>query len=377
MDEQRSQTEVSASNAGAQPPHPLAATVDRPPKRSKKKVVIVLIVVTVALLLLGGGAWAYYQAMNNKPEKVLADALVNTANASLTGSPTLNEGSLVVNLGEGNQVTQATINFTTKSVDKNGQVEADLALKIGALTLNLSGSVIALSDGTYYIKIDNLREVLNLTTLSGDESLKTTLVVLTPLINKLDGAWVEITPEALGQVGATPPASACQTALNNLQINQQDSQQLKTIFKNNQFVTVAETFPNEKVAGRDSFHYKLQFNAAAAEQFSQQALALPSLSGLEECGDVSGSSRALLEPDAKGNQPAVELWVDKKTHNPTKLKVTYQQEALSLELDSTIDLAASGVKVEAPEQSISLSELQQEIESIMTTFLLGAGTASQ
>ncbi len=348
--------------------------VPQKPKKSKKPFIIILITVVV-LLLLGGGAFAYWTTLNSKPEKVLADALVNTANASINSTPTVTDGILTISGMLDKQEVKATIAFDSATTNQNGEMNAKIALQFGAMTLNVDGSVIALNDGTYYFKINNLRDVLKLTTGTSAtaESAKSVVVVFEPLIGKLDGSWVKIAPNDLQQFGAnTDQVDDCTSAVEGLQISKQDSKEIKKIFKANQFATVSETLPSESINGQNSFHYKLQFNEAAASEFTNQVTALPSLSGLKACSDPIAKTVQSTKGQNNGPQPTVELWVSKKSHDPTRLKVTYENGSVNAVLDTSVTLNAKDVTVAAPEGAIPVTELKKDFETVMTNLLIGA-----
>ncbi len=118
--DQQNNSNTDIPMEGSNPP-PAMQTVDTSnvPKdrKIKKKLIIIVISVLVGLIIIGGvGVFAALRHLNNKPEKVLADALTNSAADLLERSPMTSVSKIVYSSNE--EDIKVAINIQTKTDEK-------------------------------------------------------------------------------------------------------------------------------------------------------------------------------------------------------------------------------------------------------------------
>lgn len=358
--------EVPATSGPVQPVMPPPVLV---PKKSKKKLLIGLVV--LAILLVGGGALAAYTYLNNKPEKVLADALANTASDLTEKKPSAMIGTLTFE-SKGDSPVKIAVKFDSKASGENGQGSADVTVDFSGKTYNVKASGVVFGEEEFYFKIENLKKTI--ATLIGNQpEFATYSQLVDPIVAKIDNRWIKVTKADLQELGMADEQTVdkCTTALQNLKLSKDDTKQLKKLFKQNQFIVAGETFKAEKVGDEDSFHYKLDFNNQAAENFAKQVIAMPSLSGVKtDCGiDEKDITDGFKKEDSTASKtetkPVVELWVGKKSRRPTKFKVSANDKDVTVDFTTQVNLNARDISIEKPTSSVSVDELKAEFEKIV------------
>ncbi len=340
------------------------------PKKSKKKPLIIGILVALVVALVGGAAGAYVY-MNNKPEKVLADAFTNTASDLLDKKPATSVGELVFE-SKGDTPAKVTVKFDGKSSGENGQGSADVTVTFAGKTYNVKASAVAFGEDEFYFKVENLKKTISTLTASQPE-FTLYASTLDPIVTKLDNQWIKVTKDDLKNLGMADEQKVdkCTAAVQNLKLGKDDKKQLRKLFQENQFVVASETLKSEKAADEASFHYKLDFNDAAAEGFAKQVIEMESFATVKKDCDISqkdiedGFKKETDTKDKDDVKPVVELWVGKKSRRPTKFKIAANNKEFSMDFNTEVKLDAKGVTVEKPSDSISVNELKKEFEKLM------------
>lgn len=327
----------------------------------------------IAILVLAGGVLgaALYMQQNNKPEKVLADALVNTASDILEKKPVAAAGSIMFESKDQN-AGKISITFDSASSGENSRGKADVAVEFGGRTYNLKAEAAMFGSDEYYVKLENIRQTL--TTLAGSQpGFSQYIAVFEPIISKVDNRWIKVTADDLKQFGSTDVATLdkCAAAVQGVSLSGSDKDELKKLFRENQFIVAGESFDSETIGGESSFHYKLDFNDEAAEQFAKSVVSLSSFEAVKRDCELTEDKlkESLDDARASGNEsdvkPVIELWVGKKTRRPTKISVAANDKSVTLDFATEIKLDADNVTVEKPEGAVSVSEIQAEFQKIM------------
>lgn len=383
MEEQK-KTTVSSAEPAVQPQPTVAGAPDvspvphtpsvgasfATPQKPAKKPLIIGIVVAL-LVLIGAGVASAYIYMNNKPEKVLADAFTNTASDLLDKKPASSVGELTFE-SKGDTPAKVNITFDGKSSGENGQGSADVTVTFAGKTYNVKTSAVAFGESEFYFKIENLKKTLSTLTASQPEFAMYT-DVFDPIVSKLDNQWIKVTKDDLKQLGMADEKKVdkCTAAVQSLKLSKDDKKQLKKLFKENQFVVASEKLKSEKASDETSFHYKLDFNDKAAENFAKQVIEMKSFATVKKDCDIDqkdiedgfkNENKAEEKDDVK---PVVELWVGKKSRRPTKFKITANDKEFSMDFNTEVKLNAKDVTVEKPSSSISVNELKKEFEKLM------------
>lgn len=345
-----------------------------PQMRTKKSKKGLLVGIIIALLVLVGGgvATGVYVYMNNKPEKVLADALTNTMSDLLGKSPSSSVGSVTFE-SKGANGAKIMIKFASKSAAENAQGSADVTVAFAGKTYNIKASSVVIGDKELYFKVENLRKTVNSLTANQPE-FTMYADALNPMIKKLDNQWIKVTQDDLKELGMVDDQKVdkCTAAVQNVSLSGDDKKQLKKLFKENQFVVASEKLKTEKAAGESSFHYKLDFNDKAAEGFAKQVIAMQSFATVKKDCDINEKdieSSLKSEESSKKDQvkPVVELWVGKKSRRPTKFSITASDKEFTLDFNTEMKLNDTDVVVEKPSKSTSIEELKAEFEKLYSS----------
>lgn len=351
------------------------STLAGQPKKSKGKKIALIVVIIAAFLLAAGGAGAFFYLnhLNNKPEKVLADALANTAADLLDQKPSTTVTKVVVDSKENN--IKVTVDLDTKTVGKNGEVAANVRFEAEDTDISVKASAIMIGSKEYYFKIDDLRETVRsavqayVRSQDGSVSvaeINETLSALDPLIKKVDGVWVQVKLDDLEGLTSDASVSKCSEAVENLRLSDQDQKDLKELFADNQFIVAKEVYDQKDVDGDKSFHYLIDFSDDAAISFAKGAIQISSLKAVAEACDVKEAD--IKKPESTSeNEPdemTVELWVSSKSRRLTKAQIKAHDTEVSLDFATTLKLDVGGLKVEQPSDFVTMEQLQQDLQQL-------------
>lgn len=348
-----------------------------PAKKRNKLLFIGLPILLVVLLLSGGGAFAWYTVMNNKPEKVLADAFTNTVGDLLAKRPSEAVGVLTYEM-KGSSDMKLTLNFSGKNSGQNSQSDIDAKLDLSGKSFNLKASAVVFGTDEYYVKLSNVQKTID-TFTEGSPEYDSYAQMVKPIVSKIDGKWIVITKDDLSELGSSATdtdVDKCTTAVQHLKLDKKDTKQLKKLFSENQFIIASETLPGEKVKDEASFHFKLDFNDKAAVAFAKQVIDLPSMATVKKDCDikpedfsnkVSEFDKDASNGDTSDVKPVVELWVGKKTRRPTQVRISADDKELTASFVSQINLNATNISVEKPSGAIPIKQLQQDVKDLLST----------
>lgn len=368
----------------SEPGQPASSFTNTNSSSKKKRFLLVAVIVFLVLLIIGGGGgFAYYTAMNNKPEKVLADALSNTIKDVLDRNPSSMIGSVKYEF-KGEKKGSMNIEFNSKISGGNTQQEASLNLKSDEIDFTIKGAVITLSTNEVYVKFDDLKKLTEQSSKSNPD-LATYVESFKPIIDKIDSKWIKIDKQSLvefGFVESEEEVDKCTKAMADLRVSKDDKKKLKKIFLDNQFMIATEKLSKEKVDKESSYHYKLDFNEEKSIKFSKSVTDLESFKGVKTDCKVKNEDYDKQLTELKNNagreadqiKPVVELWVGAKTRLPTKIKITTNDETLTMEFDSKIKINDKSFKIEAPAGSINIKDLKTEIESLFSNGNTGSSS---
>lgn len=368
--------QASAPEAVPQAPTPPPANLVTPPKpanlrKSNKKSLFICFALALIVLLSGGGAFAFYTYQNNKPEKILADALANTVSSFSEKSSSATLGSLTYEY-KGDQTAKVKIAFEGRATGESGEGSADITIDFAGRTYSVKASAVVFGEDEVYFKVEKLKALVD-QLLSNNPEVADYGEYVNPIVAKVDNRWIKVTKNDIGKLSGADKdeVDKCTEALKSLRVSKDDSVQLKKLFKENQFIVVSEKLKNEAAANENSFHYKLDFNNAAAEGFAKQVITLESFKDITKRCELDEKKIAEGFKDAKdgaakeASKPVVELWVGKKTRRPTKFRVSADDKDVTVDFSSEFRLGAEDVLIEKPKTSVSITDLKEEFERIM------------
>lgn len=368
--------QASAPEAAPQTPAPPPVTFVTPPepanlRKSNKKGLFIGFALAFVFLLTGGGAFAFYTYQNNKPEKVLADALANTISSFGEKSSSTTLGSLTYEY-KGDQSVKVKVAFEGKATGEDGQGSADITLDFAGRTYTVKTSAVVFGEDEVYFKVEKLKALVDQLLANNPEAAAYGEYV-NPIVAKIDNRWIKITKDDISKLSSASKdeVDTCTEALKSFKISKNDSKQLKKLFNENQFIIVSEKLKNETAANENSFHYKLDFNNAAAEGFAKQVITLESFKSITQSCELDEKKIAEGFKDAKdgvakeASKPVVELWVGKEKRRPTKFRVSADDKDVTVDFSSEFRLGAENVLIEKPKTSVSITDLKEEFENLM------------
>jgi hypothetical protein len=361
------QVSDSALNQASPAPQPVVASA---PKSNKKK--FILGGILLFIVLAGGVLAGVYTHLNNKPEKVLADAFVNTIGDVVDKKPMTSVGALSFE-SKGSTPVKLSLKIDSKTNGKDGQGSADVTVEFAGKEYSIKGSGVVFGEDEVYVKVERLREAVRQLAAS-QPALGAYEQMVQPIVSKVDNQWIKITKDDLKELGMAneDTIDKCSVAVQNIKLSKSDKKQMKKLFKENQFIVAGETLENENISGEKSFHYKLDFNNKAAENFAKQVITMESLSQIkkdcefdEEKIEESFSEQQSSSSSDSKVKPVVELWVGKKSRRPTQFKLTAKDTEFSMDFNTQVKFDADNIVVEKPANSISVQELKREIENLV------------
>lgn len=327
--------------------------------RSKKPLLIGL-AAAVAVVLAGGyGAYALWW---NTPNKVVDDALASVVMAkNATAEGVLNitpEGS-----------PSFKLNFDSKAVDQKSQTVLDASTTIDGKEYKLNAAVITDKD-SYYVRINDLKKTLN--SLYGDSGM---VSMFDPIVSKLDGKWLVITPDDIkrltgDETASNKEATCVQNVLQGIKSNKAQQKELSEVYQKNRFIVVKESKGVESVDGTQSNHYVLDIDKAKAKSFGTAIKNTSVFKAVDDCvaEDLSKSADDAKDSTDTANTSTIELWVDAWSHKPTKLKVSSDsKESTKFTLDSKFKFDTD-VNVGTPKADTTVKDIEAEIEKLQQEF---------
>lgn len=362
------------------------------PLKSKRRFSKILLIVLLILVLVGGGgAYAYVNALNNRPEKVLADAISNSMSELLDRKPTTFVSKLVYEDGGGGGDEPFTVTVDIDAKQANDDFETAATLRFEATTLegvdidiSAKGAVILMDTEELFVKFDDLEKTVDdILAVNPSPEAEGWVALLRPLIQKIDGQWIKIDSKGIAEAGLTESEhelDACTEATKKLRIKPEDKSKIKDIFNRNQFAIATEKLPKEKASNEESFHYKLDLNERAAVIFSKELIELPSFATVKkDCKvDTKQFDEQLKELDEQEEKhddheageheddpkPVLELWIGTDTRLPTRFKVTMDDKELTTTFDTTVKINASGVTISEPKNALSMTDIMEDIRAL-------------
>lgn len=341
--------------------------------KNNKLFKIILLVATVVLLFGAGGVLAYYQIMNNKPEKVLADAMVNSLTDILNKKPTKFAGMFSFET-KSDQKFKISIKFDGQNSGENSTANTEAKINFAAYEYNIKTTAMVFGENEIYVKFGNVEETLD-TVAKNSPLIATYVNEFKPVIQKIDNRWIKITNDDLKQLGSGErDLDKCTKSYNNLKFSKQDTKKLKQLFKENQFIIVSQQKANEKINGESSFHYIIDFNNQVTQKFFEQVIELPSMERVKQDCEINKSdfqqSAKKFEEQSNSAKPIFELWIGRKSRRPTKVSVKASNTEATLDFNSTIKLGASPIEFVRPNNTISIIELKRDVEARLSQFEL-------
>jgi hypothetical protein len=323
-------------------------------KKSKKGIIIAAVAVGV-LLLVGGGSALAYNVWYSNPEKVISDAIVN----AITVKNPVYTGALSIE----SDYIDATVDVTTKENDTTGSLDAKVSVAMNGQKYSVTGGAIIDLSGNMFFKVGGLRAIFEDYSNSG-----VTIDGLDEFITKVDNKWIKISSADLKTYDESiAKSNTCvNDTIKKLKNDGSMMNEITDLYKKNPFIVI------EKDLGtvNGSRGFEINSKNSIVKTFMDGLKDTKVYKELHNCDDMFTIDTTDMIADATANSEntntVVELWADSWTHQITKLKVENDDKAsgqitkLSIEPKYNQD-----IKIEAPTDFMTLTQLQSEIEKIM------------
>lgn len=334
-----------------------------PPKKSRKKLFIITGIVVAALALLGGGSALAYNLWYQNPDKVVTDALVDaltakTINATGTIGQEMKDGSFKVDISgrndqNSNSTFAAKLTFTTKDT---GTITAD-------------GEAIYGSNGDIYLKLNNAQDLAN--TIEKQSNGLITFAPFNKVIQKIDGHWIKIGKDDLGDI--SPEAQKTQNCVadvmnsyeNDASFHATVKNEIETLYGTHRFIVVGNKLGSRTINGVGSLGYSLSIDQKVAKDFftgindTQIGKKLKACDTTINFGDIVDG----VDTSTKDSTTDMQLWASRFGHTITEFNLTNTDKDGTKSTVLVNPIFNKNESVVIPSDSISLSELKNDIEA--------------
>lgn len=317
----------------------------------KKKKGLIITLILAALVMLGLGLAYVYWYQN--PNKVVSDAVVNALAAdSLTYTGT------VTTAGE----TKMVVTLNGGAAMEGGSVNAKFAFDVDGKKYTLDGNGIIDEKSDLYVKVQNIDGLVNNYRRAMPAESHG---LFDKIIDKIDDKWIKISSEDVKSYSAElANIQKCTAELaKKMQTDKKIESELMDLYKKHPFVTIDKNLG----AKNGSLGYVLSFNQDIAKEFAKEYKKSSLYDFMVKCDDSFAiKDDDVLEQykDEVSTKANVELWVDRWTHQITKLSIKDESES------GTTNIAFEPkfnrpVSIVTPSDSITIEQLQNDIQSLL------------
>jgi len=319
-----------------------------------------------------------YNLWYQNPDKVVTDSLLNAGKSkSMTA-----DGQFVVEDSEDG--VKATVKLSTQYDNQQAKVNVAATISTKDASFDIKGDAQYGIDGDLYVRVvDVEKTVQKLFDQSiqsngqmGPEAQKQQAQAVfdqqfKPIIKKIDNNWIKISSDDLKSISKN--AGNTQQCLNEakdkLQNDKATAREVASVYKENRFIIV-----DEKIGSMDgSLGYKIKLDKDASEKFSDAFEETSAGKEIKKCLDDNKSSSnstnrsTLPESDTNKNDfkyDNFEIWVSRWSHELKMIKLNGSQDGTNVAVDMKTNFNEP-VTIDAPKNSITLKQLQQELEGAM------------
>jgi hypothetical protein len=345
-------------------------------KPRKKKGLFVGIISVAVLAVLGVAGVFAYTVWNQTPEKVIADSILNLLKAktvSLTGTynfeskTTSNNASAVKSVAPSSPLTKWKLIIDGKGTRVGaGEMNVTYSTTIKGKDISLKGSGMVATDGSLYVKIEKITELLQ--SQGADNGL---IKAFQPLIKNIDGKWIKISTDDLKLLDSElPKKNTCvQDALKKIETDKAESNEIIDLYKNNSFIVIDQKLGVEK----GSVGYRIKGDDQKYKSFIKGLNTTKLLKDLQKCDKKTYT----LTPPAtdkstdKTKSETVEVWISEQKHELTKITASNdtKTEKYNFTVEPIFDV---DVSIATPSKPILIKDLIQQIEQAYTAYAFDA-----
>jgi predicted transcriptional regulator YdeE len=336
-------------------------------KKSKKPLIIGLII--GLLVVLAGTSVAAYNLWYQNSDKVLTDAVMNAVKAktaSYTGTV-----AITTNDDSGDTTGTAKLTINGKNSGDASEVNVTLAMTNEGKDYSFSGAGLFDKDGNLFLKVNNVRDIID----ELNENKATMPKSIDDLIAKVDGNWIKVSASDLKEFSAEAgETQTCVTdAMKKLENDSKATKEIADLYRNNQFVVVKEKLPSLD----GSLGYVIDTDSSKGRTFMAGLKNTTAFKEIQKCNeDLSLDENDFFkESSDTSTKSRVEVWVDRWSHQLTKIHITGSDDEGSG--DATIvPIFNQAVEVNAPSKFVTISELKQDIEDMQSELMTTESSSS-
>jgi len=336
-----------------------------PKKNIKKKRIIIGSILAGALIILGGGSALAYNLWYQNPEKVVTDALVSAFKADTLQVA----GSFEVK----NEEFNVNVEIDAKAGSKNGEVAAKIefkSVKGDEQTMKLDGAGYFGSEGDLYLKVNNVKDILNV--ITGDMANATT--AFDALSEKVSGKWIKITSEDIGEVNEEyKKTQVCiEDVTKQVNDNKSLSDEVTKLYKNNRFIVINEKLGSKTINGVGSLGYVVDVDDDKAKSFvtgldtteiGKKFKACDETIDFKEIANTLTSN----EDDSTAGEGKVQVWASRFGHQITE--VNAKGNAGTTQINTVMNpVFNKPLNLKAPTDSITLESLKAEFDAAVEAY---------
>jgi len=330
------------------------------PKKKNKKALIISGIVAAAIVVLAGGSALAYNLWYQNPDKVVTDALVNAITAktvSATGSLEAKSDDYTLKIDVAGR----------NSLEAHSTTAVTLAFNSDDIDFTVKGEGIFSAEGDIYVKLDDARKLADSIEKQSDGQMS--FEVFDGVIDKVDGKWIKISSEDLGDFSEEyKDTQKCFAAISkqfesDKAFRATVENETKDLYKAHKFIIVGDKIGSRTISGQGSLGYKLIPDDKAGAEFFRGFGETQLGKKLTECNkdlnfDDFADQTGKEDSSATGE---AEIWVSRFGHQITELNVKAHDDdtETSFVLNPIFN---KNEAIEIPTNSIPLSELKSDIE---------------
>lgn len=335
-----------------------APTSPRPRKKG-----MIAIIIAAAVVVLGGGSALAYNFYYQNSQKVVTDGIVNmmrAKTAEFTASLTMKSESA--------SAMNVAVEMSGAGSGIAGKVDAKISAKMGGQTYNVTAAGVFDDKGDIYFKVGDIKKVVDefsaMMPVGSEDAINA-------IVAKIDNKWIKIDADDMKDVSEeASKTQTCMTdAINKFKDDKAATKQVGDLYRANQFIVI-----DEKLGSKDgSLGYVLSSDEAAAKAFALSLKDTDIYKDLNKCDDSFKIDEKTFDQEdsaADASNTRVELWVDRWSHQITKLSVVDN----GTDSDKTVTTMVfepvfnKSVTVETPKGATTIQQLQKDIEALSAQY---------
>lgn len=351
----------------------------RPPAPKSRRPLTVALAAVVVVILLGSGAAAYKLWYQN-PERVVTTALVKLLQSESINSQTiitsdseLSTGLFSVKMKKLELVGNGSLASAT------GETDAKLLLELNGRDYSVGAKARLADDKTIYFQLVDIK---NLVTKLADDFSGGAIELPADSIKQLESIqnkWVKVTAEDMGEEAET--INCLIDTAKRVSKDSKYGDEAKRFYMENKFLEIGD----EVAAANGNLGYKVTINQAKFKQYSKASEGSMLAKEIKKCpgyDQVADSDAGDESPDLAGYETpttSVTVWVSRFGHElkqvDYKIKSKQSQTAKEIVFNGQTKLSYKPLKVEKPDQSVTLkawqAEVERYIESMQAAYMSG------